>query len=113
MNRILIIIFAFLPASVFALDPATVRPNQTYSTKGMINIHSAPPKTIFYILGDEKGLVDTNDTVTVKSVKEVNTIINKHYWFNVEKTDPNTQDIEQGWIYGGKAGSQSLLEVAQ
>lgn len=114
MNRNLIFFLACLSASAHAFDPATIQPNQVYSSTGMINIRTEPPKTIFYLLGDKKGLVKQNDEVTVKDIKEVNTLINKHYWLNIERINPETNVLlEQGWIYGGKAGSQALLEPVE
>lgn len=106
----IIFLLVFTPLWALGTDPTTIQPNKEYFSKGMINIRDAPPKTMFYILGEKQGLVRESDVVTVTEVKEVNTILDTHYWLKVERLNPQTQKLEKGWIYAGKEGSQSYLE---
>ena len=109
----LICILLIVPNLVFALNPSAIQLNQKYSSKGMINLRETPPKTVFYILGDKKGLVNQNDSFKVKEIKEIKTLFDKHYWLKIERKNPNTMEMETGWIYAGKAGGESLVEIAK
>lgn len=112
-SKLWLCVLAVLPGFVHGSGPELILPDQEYSASGMINLRDAPPKTIFYILGDKKGLVSNGERLTVKGVKEVNTITDKHYWLNVERENPDTKLKETGWVYGGKAGSESMWEAVK
>ena len=113
LQQKLIYFLLIVPNLVFALNPSAIQIDQKYSSKGMINLRATPPKTIFYILGDKKGLVNKNDSFKVKEIKEIKTLFDKHYWLKIERINPKTMEMETGWIYGGKAGGESLMEVAK
>ena len=110
MNKYSLFLLLFITTSIFANEAEKIEINQIYSPKGNINLRANPPRSIFYILGEKKGLVNTNSLVKVVGVEEVNTLVNKHYWLNIETMNPDTQVVEKGWIYAGRAGENLLVE---
>lgn len=115
MKKLLVLplVLMLLFAAAHALHPELIQANREYSAVGNVSFRDAPPRTIFYILGEKIGHVGRGEKVTVKSIKEVNTLFNTHYWLNVDRENPSTNQMESGWVYAGAAGDDSYWEVVK
>jgi acyl-CoA synthetase (AMP-forming)/AMP-acid ligase II len=110
-GRWLVLLLCFSSAT-WALDPADLAKNTTYIAMGQINLRATPPSGLFYSLGAIIGVINRGDKVLIKEISLIKTLLGKHYWAKIEKTDPVTHKTISGWIYVGDPGNKSILEKA-